>query len=88
MNQAYYETTAFFLHHNCILAPVEFLCCTNDRDGYLLRLILFHGRSIFWKTLLFSLPSLLDFLTVLINATVMLTSLKTFTPGKGPRPRP
>ena len=45
------------------LAPVVFLCCTNDRDGYSHRLIFFHGRSIFWKTLLFSLPSLLDFLT-------------------------
>ena len=24
-NQAYYETTAFFLHHNCIYSPVVFL---------------------------------------------------------------
>ena len=86
MNQAYHETTAFFLHHICILAPVEFLCCTNDRGRYLLHLILFHGRSILWKTLLFSLPSLLDFFDI-CNATVMLTSLKTFTPGKGPRPQ-
>ena len=33
---------------------------TNDRDGYS------HRRSIFWKTLLFSLPSLLDFLTFVV----------------------
>ena len=51
-------------------APVVFLCCINDRDGYSHGLIFFHGRSIFWKTLLFSLPSLLDFLTfVLILST-------------------
>ena len=43
---------------------------TVDRDGYSYGLIFFHGRSIFWKTLLFSLPSLLDFLTfVLILST-------------------
>ena len=65
-NQAYYETTAFFLHYNCISSS-----CTNDRDSYSYRLIFFHGRSIVWKTLLFSLPSLLDFLTfaVLILGT-------------------
>ena len=52
------------------IAPVVFLCCRNDRDGYSHRLIFFHGYSIFWKTLLFSLPSLLDFLTfVLILST-------------------
>ena len=33
---------------------------TNDRDGYS------HRRSIFWKTLLFSLQSLLDFLTFVV----------------------
>ena len=52
------------------IAPVVFLCCTNDRDGYSHRLIFFRGRSLFWKTLLFSLPSLLNFLTfVLILST-------------------
>ena len=52
------------------IARAVFFCCTNDRDGYSHRLIIFHGRSIFWKTLLFSLPSLLDFLTfVLILST-------------------
>ena len=52
------------------MAPVVFLCCTNDRDGYSDRLIFFHGRSTFWKTLLLSLPSLVDFLTfVLILST-------------------
>ena len=65
-------------------APVAFLCCINDRDGYshgLMSLILFHGRSIFWKTLLFSLPSLLDFWrscsywVLAWLGTVMLTSL-------------
>ena len=51
------------------IAPVVFLCCTNNRDGYSHRLIFFHDRSIFWKTL-FSLPSLLDFLTfVLVLST-------------------
>ena len=45
------------------IAPVVFLCCINDRDRYSYGLIFFHGRSIFWKTLLFSLPRLLDFLT-------------------------
>ena len=44
--------------------------CINNRDGYSHGLIFFHGRSIFWKMLLFSLPSLLDFLTfVLILST-------------------
>ena len=58
-----YMTIAF-------IAPVVFLCCTNNRDGYSHRLIFFHGHFIFWKTLLFSLPSLLDFLTfVLILST-------------------
>ena len=51
-----YVTIAF-------IAPVVFLCCINDRDGYSHGLIFFHGRSIFRKTLFFSLPSLLDFLT-------------------------
>ena len=38
--------------------------CINNRDGYSRGLIFFHGRSIFWKTLL------LDFLTfVLILST-------------------
>ena len=27
------------------LAPVAFLCCTNDTDGYSHRLIFFHGFS-------------------------------------------
>ena len=49
------------------IAPVVFLCCTNDRDVYSHGLIFFHGRSIFWKTLLFSLPSLLDFLTFVLT---------------------
>ena len=49
-----------------LIAPVVFLCCTNNRDSYSHRLIFFHGRSIFWKTLLFSLPSLLDFLTFVL----------------------
>ena len=31
--ETYYESTASFLHHNCI-APVVFLCCINDSDGY------------------------------------------------------
>ena len=48
------------------IAPVVFLCCTNDRDGYSHRLIFFHDRSIIWKTLLFSLPSLLEFLTFVV----------------------
>ena len=48
------------------IAPVVFLCCTNDRHGYSHRLIFFHDRSIIWKTLLFSLPSLLDFLTFVV----------------------
>ena len=43
-----------------------YMFCTNDRNGYSHRLIFFHGRSIFWKTLLFSLPSLLDFLTLVL----------------------
>ena len=47
MNQAYYETTAFFLHHNCILAPVEFLCCTNDKDGYLLNSLNIFSRPFY-----------------------------------------
>ena len=52
------------------IAPVVILCCTNNRDGYSHSLIFFHGRSIFWKTLLFSLPSLLDFwIFVLILST-------------------
>ena len=57
MNQSLfsYITIAF-------IAPVVFLCCINDRDRHSYGLIFFHGRSIFWKTLLFSLPSLLDFL--------------------------
>ena len=58
-----YTTIAF-------TALVVFLYCINDRDGYSHGLIFFHGRSIFWKTLLFSLPSLPDFLTfVLILST-------------------
>ena len=67
----YYETTAFFCYITiAFIALVVFLCCTIDRDGYSHRLIFFHGRSIFWKTLLFSLPSLLYFLTfVLILST-------------------
>ena len=61
-NEAYYITIA-------IIVPVVFLYCTNDRDSYSHRLIFFHGRSTFWKTLFF-LPSLLDFLTfVLILST-------------------
>ena len=28
-----------------------YMFCTNDRNGYSHRLIFFHGRSIFWKTL-------------------------------------
>ena len=71
------------------IAPVVFLCCTNDRDGYSHGLIFFHGRSIFWKTLLLTIPSLLDFLTfVLILSTgdyIMLTSLSKLLPGKWPR---
>ena len=39
---------------------------TVDRDGYSYGLIFFHGRSIFWKTLLFSLPSQLDFFTFVL----------------------
>ena len=59
----------FFLHQDCIYNSCRILCCTNNGDGYSHRLIFFHGRSIFWKTL-FSLPSLLDFLTfVLILST-------------------
>ena len=48
------------------IAPVVFLCCANDRDGYSHRFIFFHGRSIFWKTLSFSLASLPDFLTFIL----------------------
>ena len=53
------------------IAPAGvFFCCTNNSEGYSHGLIFFHGRSIFWKTLLFSLPSPLDFLTfVLILST-------------------
>ena len=47
------------------IAPVAFLCCTNNMDGYSHSLIFFHGRSIFWKTF-FSVPRLLDFLTFLL----------------------
>ena len=56
----------FFLHQDCIYNSCRILCCTNNGDGYSHRLIFFHGRSIFWKTLLFSLPSLLDFLTFVL----------------------
>ena len=37
-----------------------------SRDTAIGRLICFHGRSIFWKTLLFSLPSLLYFLSFVL----------------------
>ena len=68
--EVYYETTAFFCYITiAFIALVVFLCCTIDRDGFSHRLIFFHGRSIFWKTL-FSLPSLPYFLTfVLILST-------------------
>ena len=48
------------------IAPVVFLFCKNDRDGYSHRLIFFHGRSIVWKMLLFFLLSLVDFLTFVL----------------------
>ena len=71
------------------IAPVVFLCCINDRDGYSHGLIFFHGRSIFWKTLLFSLPSLLDFLTFVLilssgDCNVDISDCKLL-PGKRPR---
>ena len=60
----------FFYPTIASIAPTVFFCYTNYRDGNSHGLIFFHGRSIFWKTLLFSLPSLLDFLTfVLILST-------------------
>ena len=55
-----YTTIAF-------IAPVEHVFvlykCT---DGYSHCSIFFHGSSVFWKTLLLSLPNLLDFLTVVL----------------------
>ena len=67
------------------IAPVVFLCCTNDRDGYSHWLIFLHGRSIFWKTLLFSLPSLLDFLTFVLILSTGDCNVDILLPGKRPR---
>ena len=35
-----------FSYVTIAFAPVIFLGCTNDRDGYPHRLIFFHGRSV------------------------------------------
>ena len=82
--ETYYETTTFFLHHNCIYSSCRIFVLYKCRNGYSHGLILFHGRSVFWKTLLFSLPSLLDFwrsCSYWVLPTVMLTPLSKLRPS-------
>ena len=53
-----YITIAWLLSYFCVVQMT--------RTAIHIAEYFFHGRSIFWKTLLFSLPSLLDFFTFVL----------------------
>ena len=92
MNQAYYETTAFFLTsqlHYLMSYLNVVQRSKNDRDVYSHRLIFFHGRSIFLENVIFStkpthcLLEFLTFLLILSTGDCHVDISATLIPGKG-----
>ena len=87
-NLFFHEQLLFSYITVTFIAPVVFLCRTNNRNGYSHRSIFFHGCSIFGKRFYFLYKANWIFghsYSYWVLATVMLKSLNKFLPGKWPR---
>ena len=88
--ETYYETTAFFLHHNCM----SYFFFMNDRDRYSDGLIFFHGRSIFktflqaWKPLKIAVILPISFQTIMDKSLGTLLHFWVFCNSHRSNPSP